>query len=168
MSSRNDHVYPSFLQLLTDDDPKVRSEASVPGTRVEDLEKAILSSISNILNTRWRLMHLNEEELTHTENDETAHASLYIYGIPDFVATENNFILEPQLLLNQIKHAVERFEPRLNNVRIEEHRLPNGNRRNIHFRVFATLSVSPYTPVTFSSQMDLSTGRFEVTELRTS
>jgi type VI secretion system protein ImpF len=92
------------------------------------------------------------------------NSSIAGYGLPDFSSTSVRNPAELTLVRQAIETAVDRFEPRLQDVRITIDPIAEGE-RVIHFRIDARLRVEPSPePVVFDSVMRLGSGQCVVKE----
>jgi type VI secretion system protein ImpF len=112
--------------------------------------------LENLLNTRARC-------LSWPPSLVELPASLVNYGLPDFTNTYARAVQDPDTLSKAIQFAIEQFEPRLRNVRVELLKGDVATERALRFRIDATLYVDPVEDkVFYSSSLEPITGNFEV------
>jgi len=150
---------PSVFDRLLDDNPQDQTES--PSAMYFDLRRfkqVVARDLEALLNSRC--IDLDGE----IENYPHARESVINYGIIDLSSLS---LLDPAdraLLRDKIRIAIERHEPRLDNVRIELDE-PKDLERVLRFRVDAVLKVHPSKPpVTFDAMLQLSSNSYHVTE----
>jgi type VI secretion system protein ImpF len=150
-------IVPSVLDRLLDDNPGLSIEGPRgPGQLVRELKQAIRRDLENLLNTRRRCLGW-PADLTELAQ------SLVNYGIPDLTAGATQVAPDPDALLQSIAEAIERFEPRLREVRVEPLENKEPLDRTLRFRIQAVLYVDPLEePIAFNSTVEPSTGAFQV------
>ena len=151
-------VMSSVLDRLFDDDPQATHE--VPFEARFDLnrhKRAVARDLEALLNARSTA--LAEGLLT---TFPLAWQSLLGFGIPDLSSLS---LLNPdhrRLLQDQIFRAINRFEPRLDQVRVELE-VPREFNRMLRFRVEALLRIHPNHPaVVFDAVLKLSSNACQV------
>lgn len=149
-------VLPSLLDRLLDDAPREASEP--PFAARFDLaqhKRAVARDLEALLNAR-------SPAPPSFEGYPLAGGSFLAYGIPDLSSL---CLLDPahrDLLQRRILEAVERFEPRLEKVRIELE-VPREFNRILAFRLEGVLRVHPSRPtVAFDAVLKLSSNACQV------
>ena len=151
-------VTPSVLDRLLDYEvDKSRESAGSRSRNLRELKECVRRDIEWLLNTRQSNIFL-PSDLKET------NSSIAGYGLPDFSSTSIRNPAELTRVRQAIETAVDRFEPRLQDVRITIEPIPDGE-RVIHFRIDARLRVEPSPePVVFDSVMRLGSGECVVKE----
>jgi type VI secretion system protein ImpF len=154
---RKTTLVPSMLDRLLDDDPSGPDPPKDDTRILREIKNAVRRDLENLLNTRSRC-------LSWPPALEELPASLVNYGLPDFTNTYARAVEDPASLCNAIQFAIEQFEPRLRDVRVEMLPSDVATERALRFRIDATLYVEPVEDrVFYSSSLEPSTGNFEVT-----
>lgn len=153
----NQPLIPSVLDRLLDEDPQNSRDAPKnQGQVLRELKQSVRRDLENLLNTRWRCVQW-------PPNLESLDDSLVNYGIPDFTGPNLRATEDPETLFRAIKFAIETFEPRLKNVRVEPIKNSQIQDRTLRFRIDALLYVDPIEEkVWFNSVVEPSTGDFQV------
>jgi len=151
-------VTPSVLDRLLDYEvDKSRESAGSRSRNLRELKECVRRDIEWLLNTRQSNIFL-PSDLKET------NSSIAGYGLPDFSSTSIRNPAELIRVRQAIETAVDRFEPRLQDVRITIDAIPEGE-RVIRFRIDARLRVEPSPePVVFDSVMRLGSGECVVKE----
>jgi type VI secretion system protein ImpF len=154
---RKTTIVSSMLDRLLDDEPHAEREAPKDDNRtLREIKDAVRRDLENLLNTRARC-------LSWPPTLDELPASLVNYGLPDFTNTYARAVQDPENLIKAIQFAIERFEPRLRNVRVELMPSDIATERAMRFRIDATLYVDPVEDkVFYSSSLEPVTGNFEV------
>ena len=150
-------LQPSLLDRLIDSESS--GTAILTGYSAEQMYRAVLRDLEDLLNTRQVRdpALLNDPELTN---------SLLTYGLPDYVSAESLSSSQRAEIGKAIRQVVERFEPRLKEVKVtlisqdEEESV----RQRLRFRVAARLNVNPSPDVTFETILEMASGHYQVTE----
>ena len=154
---RKTTIVPSMLDRLLDEEPQVSREAPKDDSRVlREIKDAVRRDLENLLNTRARC-------LSWPPSLEELPASLVNYGLPDFTNTYARAVEDPDSMCKAIQFAIEQFEPRLRDARVDL--LPSNvaTERVLRFRIDATLYVDPVEDkVFYSSSLEPVSGNFEV------
>ncbi len=146
----------SLLDRLTDEEP--RSTADPPLTRMQSFrifKASLCRELEWLLNTR-QIPTPAPEALRELSR------SLYDYGLPDMMSLSAQSMQDRNVLQEYLRRAVERFEPRLTDVRlIAEPVAPNS--RTLRFRIEALARIDPAPEhVTFDTVLELTSGEYEV------
>jgi type VI secretion system protein ImpF len=159
-----DRLQPSLLDRLIDDDPDTRADAT--GERFmthRALRAAVLRDVSWLFNTTDLGDAIAEEQFPH------AFASVLNYGLPclsgRFASTVDSVLLE-----QAIRHAIERFEPRIDPASLEIEPVLDRSVLDMHNQialVIRGLLWAQPVPLEFAlrTQIDLEEGGITVTEL---
>lgn len=154
-------LIPSVLDRLIDLEPHRRSEPPPNRTQVlQQMKQSVGRDLQNLLNTRCRATGWPAamEQLDH---------SLVAYGIPDCVGINTGSREQQESLRRMIAQAIERFEPRLTNVRVTVADTNDPADRALRFRIDAMLKVDPAPePVVYDSRLDATNGDFFVQGIR--
>ena len=144
----------SILDRLIDTEPGVTHE---PVQRrfatINQVRNAVARDLENLLNTRKSIHPVPEV-------DGQVTASLFTYGVKDFISYSPRSPSVRQQIRLEIERVIVLFEPRLRNVSV---RLDTsaGNERTLRFRIAALLVVDPVTaPVTFDTCFDINRGDY--------
>jgi len=157
MSNTSDtRLLPSLLDRLTAPSDAVSSSDpdSDRPRQINQLRNQVMRDLEYLFNSRRALADFPAER-------DHLNRSLLTFGLPDF--SDKGLV---ELLSDDLKHAVaqaiQRFEPRLSEVRIE---LDDEWQSShvLRFHISALLNVEPERePVTFDTLMALDTRKFEV------
>jgi type VI secretion system protein ImpF len=147
---------PSILDRLID--PESSGTAIMTGYGVEQMYQAVLRDLEDLLNTR---------RTTHREfvKDPELSNSILTYGLLDYVSAESVSPTQRVEIGHAIRAVVERFEPRLRDVRVLL--LSNDEvsvKQTLRFRISARLNVDPSPDVTFETILEMASGHYKVKE----
>ena len=144
-------VKQSFLDRILDEDRPATWSASADLKR-----KHVLRDLDWLLNTRRTAVTV-PEALTELRQ------SLFRYGLPDISSLSSDSPESGRQLARNVKEAIELFEPRLSGVRVSVSESAPGGRKEIRFKVKATLEMEPNPErVVFDTVLEISSGRFSV------
>ena len=150
---------PSVLDRLLDNNPR-QPEAS-EGESYVDLRQyraVVARDLETLLNTR------RSDPLDRAADFPEAADSMLRYGVMDLNSLTLQDPEDQTALREDIRHTIERFEPRLKKVRVALD-LPNGSERALRFRVAAVLTTHPHRPnVTFDATLQLASSAYQVTD----
>jgi type VI secretion system protein ImpF len=149
-------LQPSLIDRLID--PDSAGTSILTGYNADQLYQAVLRDLEALLNTR----QIPEPALMA---DEELRQSILTYGLPDFVSAESLSSTQRQEIGTAIRQVVERFEPRLKEVKVtllskDEEAL----KQRLRFRVAARLNVNPSPDVSFDTILEMASGHYQVTE----
>ncbi len=149
-------LLPSILDRLIDSESAGTS--IMTGYSVEKMYQAVLRDLEDLLNTR----QIDHEGLG---DDPELNSSILTYGLPDFVSEESLSPMKRVAVGNAIRKVIERFEPRLREVRVillskDE---PTG-KQTLQFRVSARLNADPSPDVNFDTILEMASGHYQVKE----
>lgn len=150
---------PSVLDRLIDDHPESAVEASKrQGQILRELKQTVRRDLENLLNTRVRCIPL-------PPGLEELEVSLANYGIPDFTGSSVSGDGSLDELFRSIEKAVQIFEPRLKDVRVESVGSSEPLDRTLRFRISAVLHVEPIEErMCLDSEVEPVTGTFRIRE----
>jgi type VI secretion system protein ImpF len=148
-------LHPSILDRLID--PESAGTAIMTGYTVEQMYRAVLRDLEDLLNT------------LHTAHDIPAsfpetRDSIAAYGLPDLASVEAISADQRTAIGKAIKRAVDRFEPRLRAVRVTLVK-PEEDvvRRSLKFRIDARMAVDPAPDVAFDTILEMGSSTYQVT-----
>lgn len=147
-------ITPSLFDRLTDLDPGLKTDVSVPAwQQKQDLKRSVAADLTNLLNVR------RSEQDIPEEFDQT-NRSIAAYGMQDLSACP----MDPDLVRRAIEKCVRKFEPRLTNVSVKL--LPSISFR-LEFQVSATLRIDlQREQIVFDAVLPTHSRRFQVSESR--
>ncbi|MGL4465286.1 MAG: type VI secretion system baseplate subunit TssE [Planctomycetia bacterium] len=147
-------LLPSIIDRLIDSDSSGTTAA--PGYTVEHVLDTVRRDLEELLNTR-RTMDEAEESLPEVRR------SLLAYGLPDLTTMPIATDRDRADLGRALKDILERFEPRLRDVRVTVKTIGTENfDRTLRFRIDARFRADPAPEVSFDTNLELSTGRYIV------
>jgi type VI secretion system protein ImpF len=151
-----DPLMPSLLDRLSESGP---SPAAGSGRRYQvlaELRQAVRRDLENLLNARWRCTEA-------ADVPAALQGSLVNYGLPDFSSGSSHAAQEPDLVYAAVKEAIERFEPRLRDVRVRAAGGQQGIDRTLRFHIEAVLCAEPWQEaVRFNTVLEPITGMVTV------
>src|SRR6516162_7632605 len=130
----NEGITPSILDRLID--PESGGTAWRRGFGVDEMIEAVQRDLENVLNTRQ----------THVDLPGTfkeVHQSIMTYGLPDFSSLKAVTPRQREDIGRTIAGVIQRFEPRLADVRVTVVDAGDPKSPSIRFRVDARLFVDP-------------------------
>lgn len=150
----------SVLDRLIDEEPD-RPTDPIGGWEdsVARHKAAVLRDLEWLLNTR-RTPETAPEDLPEVRR------SLYHYGLPDLSSLSADSTADRRHLLREVERTLERFEPRLENIRVtvRESDEAEGKPR-VRFAVEGLLRMEPEPEkVSFDTVLELASGRFDIDE----
>jgi type VI secretion system protein ImpF len=140
----------SLLDRLLGDDTGV-------GLRVRrGLDESVRRDLENLLNTRWRC-------LSWPPGLDELEKSLVNYGIPDFSGASFGDPVSQRDLRKILEQCIQRFEPRLRDVRVSLPERGNRQDRTLRFTIQAELRSGTLTrSVAYETALDPTTSSFHV------
>ncbi len=144
-------LFPSLLDRLIDDDSQVRREPNLmPRESVDQLIQSIIQDISNLLNTRGRV-------LSSPGRFPELHNSLLSYGLPDFsgIAQWGNTQLQ-----TAVSAIVTQYEPRLHDLVIKVVPSTDSLDHRVRLQIRASVGTLPES-VVFHVDLDENGGTFQ-------
>ena len=147
----------SVLDRLLDDEPGESSERQLDWhEQVRALKAAVGRDLEALLNTR------QERSGDPPAGCEESEHTIITYGLPDFSSLDLSSPADCARVRRAIEIALERFEPRLENVRVIMDDRKNVD-RGLHFRIEAMLRLEPTPePVTFDAVLQPATQEYDV------
>jgi type VI secretion system protein ImpF len=142
-------------------DRLIHSETKQPAGRapthsMRDLKQSIRRDLENLLNTRWRCT-------SWPPNLNELGKSLVDYGIPDFSGSALGSSVNREEFRRIIERAIQRFEPRLKNAKVDLVESNEPLDRVLRFRINALVQADPVPEqVVFDSSLEPLTSNFEV------
>jgi type VI secretion system protein ImpF len=137
-------------------DPESAGTAILIGYNVQQMYDAVLRDLDDLLNT------LHTAHDIPTEFPETRD-SIVMYGLPDLASIQ---AISPEQRLTigkSIRRVIERFEPRLKNVKVVLlEQAENESRMSIRFRIDARLNADPSPDVAFDTILEMGSGKYLV------
>jgi type VI secretion system protein ImpF len=157
MASRTERpVTLSVLDRLIDLEPKQSGE--LPITRAESVRKfkdAVRRDLEWLLNTRQTIVAIEE--------GSPLEDSLLNYGLPDIGSFSVRNTQDRQRLIDSIRAAIERFEPRISNLKVSLAASGDEKLQVLSFVVEGALRTDPGAEyVTFNTVLDLSNREYKV------
>jgi type VI secretion system protein ImpF len=127
---------------------------------VGEVKQSVREDLQMLFNTRQGLP--TKPRPGQPELAANLQNSLLTYGLPDFCATSVVSTPDQNRIRRALEVAIERFEPRLRDVRVTL--LPSrATERALHFRIDASLRVEPAPePVTFDTVLLISSGEYRI------
>jgi type VI secretion system protein ImpF len=145
----------SVLDRLVDDGSAPGDEFD-PERSFERMKIALRRDLEWLLNTRRTM-------LLPPEGTEELEESVYTFGLPDLTSMSKDDPETRQRLLRLVQEAVERFEPRLGDVRVALMRAPSVEQRELHFLIEGVLRRDPSPEqVAFDTVLRIVTGEIDV------
>jgi type VI secretion system protein ImpF len=145
-----------LLDRLTDEDPRVRQEGTVPYAQaVRRLRTSLRRDLEWLLNTRRTIVEVPEwcTELPY---------SLFQYGLPDLTGFSVSNPQDQDRLAGMIEQAIANFEPRLMNVSVSLLTSKSGA-RVVKFQIEGLLRIEPGPErIQFDTTLDLASGSYHV------
>ena len=136
-------LLPSLLDRLIDDEPDVTTEPAWQQSQdLREYQLAVLRDVENLLNSRPTRTEL-------ADGLPEVAQSVLTYGMPDFTSIGISGLDDRERLRRAVQRTVQRFEPRLRNVRAILHEPENRFERSLRLTVEAMLHVDP-EPVAIS------------------
>jgi len=141
-------VVPSLLDRLIDDDPAQTSEAAQPAAvLLHELKAGVRRDLENLLNTR---LYRQDAVAPYPE----LQTSVANYGLPDFSTVLLGSAEHREHFRRTIETTIERFETRLQRVRVSLAPPNDEHERTIHLKITALLMIEPDpVPLLFDSRI---------------
>jgi type VI secretion system protein ImpF len=125
------------------------------GTTIQEISLAVRRDLEDLLNTR--------PIIDPSRLDGVLGESLLAYGVPDLTGYDLHSREQATNWLDNVRHAIERFEPRLRHPKLSLTNSPDQLDPTLRFRITATLVVHPLEQsVQFDSIVERSTGNINV------
>lgn len=146
-------LMPSLLDRLID--PDSGGTAWRRGYGMERMVDAVRRDLEDLLNTRQSSVGL-------PENYPEVQNSLIAFGLPDLTSLNAITSQQREAIGRVIESVVERFEPRLKDIRATMIDGSDTKARSVKFRIDARLRVDPAPEVAFDTILELTTGHAAV------
>jgi|EndMetStandDraft_7_1072992.scaffolds.fasta_scaffold339917_2 type VI secretion system protein ImpF len=146
-------LMPSMIDRLID--PNSAGTIARRGYGIEQMVDVVRRDLEDLLNTRLSQVAV-APEFEHLRN------SVYAFGLPDFTSTSAYTPEQRSSLGRIIEVTVERFEPRLRNVRAILMTEGDTEDRSVRFHIDARLRVEPSPEVGFETTLELTTGHASI------
>jgi type VI secretion system protein ImpF len=149
----NQGLMPSIIDRLIDPDSGGTSWRR--GYSAEQMIDAVRRDLEDLLNTRQSHQGLPED---FTE----VHRSVIAYGLPDLTSLNAITPQQREDIGRTLESIIERFEPRLKDIRAHMVNAGDGKERSVKFHVEARLNLDPAPEVAFDTVLELATGHYSV------
>lgn len=146
-------LQPSILDRLID--PESAGTSSLLGYTERQMLAAVRRDLEDLLNTRQTPSEL-------PEGYRELKRSIVTYGLPDLVSLAAITSQQREAIADRIREIIERFEPRLKDIRVTYLPGENSAERSIRFKIDARLAVDPSPDVAFDTVLELASGQYEV------
>jgi type VI secretion system protein ImpF len=152
-------IRPSVLDRLIDLDPSVSTDAPGSwGQSVKQLKAGLCRDLEWLLNSRKTLIEIPDDF-------EYLKASVLNFGIIDVSSLLRDSPEHRSLLVREVAHAIQIFEPRLDQVKVSlvTDDKTDSTKREIHFVVEGLLRIDPQPEhVVFDTVLDATSGDYIV------
>jgi type VI secretion system protein ImpF len=150
-------LVPSVLDRLIDEEPDKRREPPKSRSQVlRELRQSVRRDLEQLLNTRHRCVEW-------PPNLDQLDASLVNYGIPDFTGASMSSPADREQFRRVVEWVIRKFEPRFKSVKVDFRDEGDTGARSLALRIDAVLYAEPAPePVVFDSQLEPTTGSFEI------
>lgn len=157
MANRNERpITLPLLDRLIDYEPKLSEE--LPVSRAESVRRfreAVRRDLEWLLNTRQAVIPFDQ----HSELEN----SLLSYGFPDVSALSARNIQDRQRLTETIHTVIEKFEPRIANVRVSLAEMADTKLPVLTFVIEGALRMDPGAEyVSFNTVLDLASKEYKI------
>ncbi len=148
-------LLPSFLDRLLDAGLVDASGGVVYS--LEQMTDAVRADIEDLLNTRQSQSMLDCPY-------PLVKDSILAYGLPDLNSIPGASSRDSEAIGRHIAGLIEKFEPRMKNVRVEVDTddLPSDQVTQVRFQISGVLNVDPAPEVGFETIVELATGQTKV------
>jgi type VI secretion system protein ImpF len=151
-------LMPSLLDRLID--PDADGSAWRHGYGAQQMIEAVHRDLEDLLNTRRVLTDL-PPDCAELER------SIATYGMPDLTSVEAITPEQRAAIGRLLEAIIQRFEPRLKDVRAHLLEPDQAVRRAVKFHIEARLSAEPAPEVAFDTILELTTGHSTITRADT-
>ena len=147
----------SLWDRLTNPDLRGDDVGITPSSEAEKVKNEVRRDLEWLLNSR-------RANVSIPEGMTTLGKSLVTYGLPDFSSLSPHDPSERDRLLTVLEQAVQRFEPRLTEVRVICNPDDQNKARSlIHYRIEAMLRIDPAPEaIVFDTVLELGNRAFVV------
>jgi type VI secretion system protein ImpF len=149
----NQGLMPSLLDRLID--PDAEGTVGRHGYDLQQVIDAVRRDLEDLLNTHPSYTDIPEEwaEL---------RSSVLLFGLPDLVSVTVRSHSDREEICRIVESIIQRFEPRLRNVRAVLRDSPEGQERHVRFHIEGQLNVDPAPEVSFETVLELTTGHASI------
>jgi type VI secretion system protein ImpF len=146
-------LMPSILDRLID--PESAGTAILIGYDTQQMTNAVRRDLEELLNTRQTYSNLppGYEHVNH---------SIMAYGLPDLATMEAITSKQREAIAGRIRDIIQRFEPRLREVKVTYHPGESISERSLRYHIEARLNVDPSPDIAFDTVLELASGQYEV------
>lgn len=149
------HIVPSLIDRLLAP-PTMRRDWSSASHQFEELKRSLRRDLQDLLNTRCPY---DDQDF---EDAQELRYSLLSYGVPDFTGLHIGS-KETQLEIERkIESIIKLHETRLSSITVHLDQSSQARDRVMRFQIQAKLAVRPDQQVTFTSDLETTTGSFEI------
>jgi type VI secretion system protein ImpF len=148
-------LMPSVLDRLID--PEADGSAFRHGYGIEQLVQAVSRDLEDLLNSRQATLQVPAD---CTE----VLRSIVAYGLPDITFTATTTAAQKAQIGKILEGIVNRYEPRLRDVRAVLLDPADTIKRTLTFRIEARLCVEPAPEVAFDTILELATGHSTISQ----
>jgi type VI secretion system protein ImpF len=145
-------LMPSVLDRLID---AATDGAARPWYELDQMVAAVQRDLEDLLNTR------QSHDASAGDFPEVLR-SMATYGLPDLTALTAVTSHQREQIGHSIEEVVQRFEPRLKDVRAVLLEGGDSKLRSLRYRIEARLNVDPAPEVAFDTTLELATGYYSV------
>jgi type VI secretion system protein ImpF len=142
-------LMPSLLDRLID--PEAEGTSWLHGYSVQQMVSAVFRDLEELLNTRQTAVGISPE-LAEVRN------SIVAYGMPDLTAVAAITPAQRAAIGRVLEDLIQRYEPRLRDVRAILLDPGQEIKRTVKFRIEARMRVEPAPEVAFDTILELTTG----------
>lgn len=151
----NQGLMPSILDRLIDPDSGGTSWRR--GYSVEQMIDAVRRDLEDLLNTRQTNQGISED-FVEVQN------SVVAFGLPDISSLNAITVQQREDIGRALESHIERFEPRLKDIRARLVDPGDGKERRVKFHVEARLNLDPAPEVAFDTVLELASGHYSVNQ----
>jgi type VI secretion system protein ImpF len=142
-------LMPSLLDRLID--PEAEGTSWLHGYSVQQMVSAVFRDLEELLNTRQTAVGI-PPELAEVRN------SIVAYGMPDLTTVAAITPAQRAAIGRVLEELIQRYEPRLRDVRAILLDPGQEVKRTVKFRIEARMRVEPAPEVAFDTILELTTG----------
>jgi type VI secretion system protein ImpF len=146
-------LMPSLLDRLID--PDTEGTAGRHGYDLQQIIDAVRRDLEELLNTHPSYTDIPEEWVELRQ-------SVLQYGLPDLASVAVASHTEREDLGRIVETVIQRFEPRLREVKALLAESAEGEERHVRFHIAARLNVDPAPEVSFETVLELTTGHASI------
>jgi type VI secretion system protein ImpF len=146
-------LMPSILDRLID--PDAEGTAWRQGYDLQQIIDAVRRDLEDLLNTHPTYSALGEQWVELGK-------SVLLYGLPDMASVTATTTSQREELAKIVEGIIQRYEPRLRNVRAILKTGSGEDDRHVRFHIEAQLNVDPAPEVSFETVLELTTGHTSI------